>query len=292
MDVNREYLKQYVDKDTLYNHCKWVVDSVEKSWSSRIPRSVVMNDVFPFTVLTEPAFVDVRLREKFLHYARNIYIENCKNTKTVECAVKFLNEKLYDITTPPIVFEPAPPNTLNSYGIEELFERKKGSCTSMSVFLITGLRSIGVPARIAGVPHWNLSPSLCPDGDDSPSCGNHNWVEVYVPPTTGSGGWSFVDQRRPDLAILPLNQSWFFPDHIADNTIPGQGNHSVYAASFMPVSALMASKDEYPIGAGVLEADHFPMVWDWPNHSISAWDVSAAYRNSTDTYVLFEYRID
>jgi len=270
MDINSEYLTAYVDKETLYDHCQWVTDSITKFWSHlSIPRSVILNDVFPFTVLTETPFVNPQDVEKFQIFARKCFTKNCPLPATIACAVKQLNAGLYDFTSPPIVFEPAPPNVLNSYSIEDLLEKKSGSCTSMSVFLITGLRSIGVPARIAGVPHWNLSPGRCPDGDASPSCGNHNWVEVYDPK-----GWSFVDQRRPDLQVFPLNHSWFFPDFIAGNTHPGRGNHSVYAASFMPVNALAP---DYPSGRGVVKADHFPMVWDWNKTQVSAWDVSAAY---------------
>jgi hypothetical protein len=51
------------------------------------------------------------------------------------------------------------------------------SCTGLSVFLVAAYRSVGIPARVAGVPHWLKGPSICPDGDESPDCGNHNWGE-------------------------------------------------------------------------------------------------------------------
>ena len=42
----------------------------------------------------------------------------------------------------------------------ELLRGRNGSCTSMAVFLTAALRSVGVPARIAGTPQWNVAKSL------------------------------------------------------------------------------------------------------------------------------------
>ena len=147
----------------------------------------------------------------------------------------------------------------------------------MSVFLITGLRMLGVASRLTGVPHWNLGPKRCPLGDASPDCANHNWVEVFVP----GKGWSFIDQRRPDQQVLPLNQSWFFPEWTRSLTSQDGGNHSVYAVSFLNPFDL---DYDYPVGENVFEADHFPMVWDWQNHQIPAWDVTLAYTAQPELY--------
>ena len=38
----------------------------------------------------------------------------------------------------------------------------------MSIFLISALRSVGIPARMAGTPDWILGG------------GNHDWVEVRI----------------------------------------------------------------------------------------------------------------
>ncbi len=42
------------------------------------------------------------------------------------------------------------------------------SCTGVSIFYVDALRSVGIPARIAGTPAWN--------GDAAN--GNHNWVRA------------------------------------------------------------------------------------------------------------------
>ena len=268
--VNRRNLVQTVDQEILEDHCSALVSTLKKHvWteSFRENAELILNDVAPFTVLTEPPFVNPEKRQLLAAYLDHIAAtSDCDN---VACIALALNDRIWSVRDPPIVFEAAKANALNSYGVEETWERGNGSCTSMSVFLITGLRMLGVPSRLVGTPHWNLGPSKCPLGDASPDCGNHNWVEVYVP----GKGWSFIDQRRPDQQVLPLNSSWFYPDWTSG--LDGTGNHSVYAVSFQNTDSL---GNQYPVGKGVVKADHFPMVWDWTDTRIHGWDMSAAYK--------------
>ena len=271
--VNKEHLVHPVDRNLIESHCLKVLDSVNRyPWSNNIPETVKLNDLFPYTVLTEPPFTNVTKRNFFSAYID--FIAETSDCTDIPCIALAANARVYDIRDPPIVFEAATANSLNSYGVEETWDRGKGSCTSMSVFLITALRMLGVPARLVGVPHWNLGKDKCPLGDASPDCGNHNWVEVYVP----NVGWSFIDQRRPDLQVLPLNQSWFYPEWTR-NMHDGTVNHSIFAVSFIRPEEL---DSDYPKGAGVRPADHFPMVWDWMNHEVPGWDVTNAYNYDDD----------
>ena len=41
----------------------------------------------------------------------------------------------------------------------------------MSIFLITALRAVGIPARMVGTPEWAFGPQ---------AGGNHDWVEVSL----------------------------------------------------------------------------------------------------------------
>ena len=52
------------------------------------------------------------------------------------------------------------------------------SCTGVSILFVDALRSVGVPARVAGTPAWN----------DVYENGNHNWIEVYE-----GGEWHFIE---------------------------------------------------------------------------------------------------
>ena len=64
-----------------------------------------------------------------------------------------------------------------------------GRCGEESTFLVTALRSVGLPARQVYVPWW----SHCDD--------NHAWVEVY----TGDG-WHFLGACEPEPI---LDRGWF-----------------------------------------------------------------------------------
>lgn len=64
-----------------------------------------------------------------------------------------------------------------------------GRCGEESVFAVTALRSIGIPARQVYVPWW----SHCDD--------NHAWVEVYV-----DGKWRFLGACEPEPV---LDMGWF-----------------------------------------------------------------------------------
>jgi hypothetical protein len=254
-------------------HCAFIMKAVTHfPWtgSYRDIRSLLLNDVAPFVALTEPPLLDPEIREAFRKFVWDLSLES--ECDTVECISLLMNEKIWSIRDPPVIFSPAQPNELNSYGIEETLFRGNGSCTAMSVFLVTALRMAGVPSRIVGVPHWNLGPMKCPLEDESPECGNHNWVEVFV----HDKGWSFLDQRRADLKVLPLNTSWFYPEWTSGVDIPHRGNHSIYASSFIDPNELGG---DYPIGFGVDRSTHFPMVWDMNDNSVRAFDVSVTYRN-------------
>ena len=272
--VNADHLLHPVSSDIVQSHCERIVGLLDSTpWAKEIAQtdSLVLNDVVPFTVATEPPFIDTNRRRLLTEYV-DYAVSGCHD---VVCVALALNEKVWLVREPTIVFEAAAANQLNSYSVNETWDRGNGSCTAMSVFLITALRLAGVPARLVGTPHWNLGPAICPDGDASAACGNHNWVEVYVP----TKGWSFIDQRRPDQQILPLNESWFSPDWLMG--LDGSMNHSVFAVSFIQAS-IVERDDSYPKGTGVEVADHFPMAWDWNNHVLPAWDVSFAYRTFQD----------
>lgn len=70
-----------------------------------------------------------------------------------------------------------------------VYNRGNGRCGEESVFLVSALRSVGIPARQVYAPRW----SHCDD--------NHAWVEVWC-----DGDWYFTGACEP----LPiLNKGWF-----------------------------------------------------------------------------------
>jgi len=120
------------------------------------------------------------------------------------------------------------------------------SCTGTSILFCNALRSVGVPARVAGTPAWYGNRTQ----------GNHNWVEVLVP-NQESWEWKFLEPSPalPDVDTLenePCHR-WFcdasrFP------------SSKVYAAT------LSSDSETY-----------FPLAWEWDCRDVPAEDRTAYY---------------
>jgi len=231
--------------------------------SEKIPWKVFLNDVLPYSVLSEPRD---NWRHVLFRYLRKIFRLH-KVADSMEAAI-LINEKAWEIVSPKIKFVAAPPNELNHYSPFEVMQSHNASCTGLSIFLTFALRSVGLPARVVGVPHWVKSKSLCPHKDKDPRCGNHNWVESYVGRNGALAEWHFFDQ---DSSPGKIDVGWFFPSD-TDNQVSNSRNHSIYATSWAHTKHLR--KDFYPLNK---PASNFPMVWDWKDESIPAWDVTKWY---------------
>ena len=66
----------------------------------------------------------------------------------------------------------------------------RASCSGLSLLLVAACRSVGVPARVAGVGDWGAAHGG----------GNHVWVEVFA-----AGDWRHLGAAEP----APLGQTWF-----------------------------------------------------------------------------------
>lgn len=94
--------------------------------------------------------------------------------------------------------------------ISETIRLGHASCTGLSILVANALRSVGVPARIAGVAEWN-----------KPTGGNHNWVEVW----TGDG-WHFIDAAP--MTQVTWDTAWFTSDGTAQKSASGN-LHGIYS---------------------------------------------------------------
>lgn len=221
-----------------------VVKKVKKRlnrWKS-IPWNIFVEFVLPYASLSEPR--DESLSESFMTKLEGYVDGLLAPDQTLSDAALTLNRKGYAFTNPPIVFVAAPPNKVNAYSPYEVARNKSASCTGESVFLVHALRLAGIPARVAGVPHWNRGSQICPKGDASPACGNHNWVEVY----TEKNEWAFLDQNT----ATGINEAWFVPT-FTNELVDGDKMHSIYAATWSAKSSV-----------------HFPLVFDPKYHYVSA----------------------
>ena len=261
----------FLTADFIESNAKQALSTRDKfPWGSQISDIMFLNDVLPYISLREP--LDNWRSGNFTTFM----VDLVKDCSDIPCAVTALNTNAWSITHPPIIFEPSQANKINSYSPLETIRRGNASCTGLSIFLVDALRSVGIPARVAGTPHWDLGPEKCPKGDADALCGNHNWVEVFIP----GQGWSFVDQRRPDLKVLPLNESFFYPEQ-AQRQRGENDNHSIFATSFASPGWLM-TQPEYWFGAGIFPAYRFLMVWDLSSIAVRAWNVGALYSKVCD----------
>ena len=190
-----------------------------------------------------------------------------------------INTLAWAIVTPPIKFFAAPNCQINAYAPLSSLKARQTSCTGLAIYVVAALRSVGIPARVAGTPHWNKcggrgkTCSTCPAGDlctvgnhsSDDACGNHDWAEVWA-----DGGWHFID---PD-GDKRLDNGWFVGNTKLQTVHDGTYyNHSVVASSWANPTSDLPSEyypDSFPI-------THFPMVWDWHNENIGGWDVTPRY---------------
>jgi transglutaminase-like putative cysteine protease len=89
------------------------------------------------------------------------------------------------------------------------------SCTGLSILLADACRSVGVPARLAGIASW------------PGRGGNHTWVEVW------DEGWHFLGAAEPDPA--GLDRAWFAD--AAAGAVAGDPRQGVYAVCWRPAGA-------------------------------------------------------
>ncbi len=232
-------------------------------WGLSVPWPLFLNDVLPYASLTEPR---ERWRPLFFTYFSSIpALVNA--SLDLAGAETWMNTYGWNIRTPRIVFKTDPnPVGVWDYDPFSVLFNGYASCTGLSIFLVSAMRSIGIPARVAGTPHWNLGPSVCPDGDQSADCGNHDWVEVWA-----HSGWAFVDEA----GNTELNTSWFVPLWSRHQT-PGVLNHSIFAASWANSTFIeeMYGGDDDPLAEAF---GYFPMVWNWSVKINSGWDVTRRY---------------
>lgn len=154
----------------------------EFGFQSMIPWNVFLDFVLPYAALSEPRdSLDFRTTPlgPFMREIAKNFTSSRPSPIKLSSLIMEMNRRAWMITSPPIKFEAASSNRVNFYSPREVVNAKRASCTGESVFFVAALRSIGIPSRVAGVPHWNEGPDKCPDGILSPACGNHNWVRVF-----------------------------------------------------------------------------------------------------------------
>lgn len=168
-------------------------------WASKIPRDVFLDSVLPYYSVTEPRD---SMRSEFMRK----YMPLAKRHETPGKAAYALNKELFKDYK--VVY-----NTLRlrtDQSSRETIAQGMATCTGLSIMLVEACRSIGIPARIAGIHTW------------PGKSGNHTWVEVW------DDGWHFVGAAEPDPK--GLDHAWFTEQ--AKTAVADEPKHAIFAVTY------------------------------------------------------------
>lgn len=196
-------------------------------WAAGVEESLFLNDVLPYAVLDETRS---RSRARLLELCAPLV----KDAATAEEAAQAINRDLFRLTN---VRYSTARNRANQCSAETM-ETGLASCTGLSIMLVDAYRSVGIPARLAGIAFW------------PGRGGNHTWVEIH-----DGQRWRFTGAAEYDAQ--GLDRAWFIGQ--AGAAVPGHVLHGVWASSWA--------------AAG----DHYPLVWDMDDRTVPAVDVSDRY---------------
>eukprot|EP01062_Namystynia_karyoxenos_P035143 TRINITY_DN25774_c0_g1_i1.p2 TRINITY_DN25774_c0_g1~~TRINITY_DN25774_c0_g1_i1.p2 ORF type:complete len:316 (+),score=60.95 TRINITY_DN25774_c0_g1_i1:88-1035(+) len=218
---------------------------VKFPWAALVPRDIWEDGVLPYASVNEarsnwrallwtlvPGLVAnaTSLEEAALSINRGLW--TLLGQKMGHDAIKFKSEQT------PLVYDPM--STL-AFGY--------ASCTGISLLYVDALRTVGIPARLAGTPAWH----------GNASNGNHNWVEVWL---SSAAGWRFIEGQPAGSGETFSNvcDKWFCnAAHFAD------GLTQVFATAFRRSTTTGA---------------HYPMAWDMHNTGIPGVDQTAYYHSA------------
>jgi imidazolonepropionase-like amidohydrolase len=174
---------------------------IDAPWYRNLPDEIYLNYVLPYAQVTEsrdPWRAD--FVERFAPAAHAM--------PRLEDAVEALNGRVFEELG---VQYHASNRPRTDQSPSETIDAGFASCTGLSIMLADALRSVGIPARLAGTPLWM---------DHS---GNHTWVEVW-----DGRQWRWVEAASPS----GFDETWF--NAKVDELDRSTPRHRVYAVSWTP----------------------------------------------------------
>ncbi|MEM1422655.1 MAG: transglutaminase domain-containing protein [Planctomycetota bacterium] len=199
----------------------------EFPWAGAASEERFLNDVLPYASLDE-----TRERWRPTLYALSKQI--VEGADSAEEAAQLLNRHLFN--TIDVHY-----NTRRERSNQSPFEsmrQGRATCTGLSIILVNACRSVGIPARVAGVAEWVSTP------------GNHTWVEIH-----DGERWRFTGADEYDAK--GLDRGWFVGR--AAQAVPGSESNAVWASSWRRTDK------------------HFPLAWDRDDRSVPGVDVTRRY---------------
>lgn len=139
-------------------------------------------EIFLFYVLAH------RIYDETLTPCRSFFYREISKSTTLPEAVQEAVLAINDWCAGEVTYQTTDERTLSPKAV---FQTGFGRCGEESAFVVSALRSMGIPARQIYAPRW----SHCDD--------NHAWVEVWH-----QGEWYFIGACESELY---LNRGWFIP---------------------------------------------------------------------------------
>lgn len=231
-----EFLLKYMpqgDKDTLsadflIEEVAWAYKARETfGWTKKLSDSIFFNEVLPYASMNEA-------REPFRERFWNMLYPLVKDETDIVKAIGITTRALPELTGVEYNTKRNRPHQAPS----ESIEIGMASCSGLSIILVDALRTLGIPARIAGTPLWVSKE------------GNHNWVEVNI-----DGNWYFTEYYPAEN----FNEGWFLER--AGKADKSDKIYWIYATSW----------------ATTADSLHFPMVWNEDDFTVPGVDVTDFY---------------
>jgi len=198
----------------------------QSGWKTQVSKELFLNDVLPYANIDET-------REDWRADFMKQFMPLVKDCKTPGEAAEVLNRNIFKMVN--VHYSTARRKANQSPS--ESIQQSKASCTGLSILLVDACRSVGIPARLAGIPSWVNKR------------GNHTWVEVW------DGQWRFTGADEP--SDQGLDHGWF--EHDASLALKDSKMNSIYAVSFQRTDA------------------KFPMVWSSEGDDVWAENVTDRY---------------
>ena len=144
------------------------------SWGKDIPDIIYRHFVVP-----------IRVNNEDIDYSREVFMNELKS-RVKDLPIKEAILEVNHWCHEKVVYTPTDSRTRSPLS---LVSSGAGRCGEESTFLVTALRSVGIPARQVYTPRWAHT-------DD-----NHAWVEAWA-----DGEWYFLGACEPEPV---LNLGWF-----------------------------------------------------------------------------------
>ncbi len=204
--------KNLITDERIKKEVKLALDAREQfPWAKKTPWDIYENNVLPYATVTEERD---EWREAF-HKKFSPVVAECKTASEATLAIASNIEKMLGVKY-------STERRIPHQGVNESIRLGMASCTGRSILLIAALRSVGIPARMAGVLTWNHIR------------GNHNWVEAWC-----DGEWKMIEYNDKNF-----NAGWVLEN--ISKLDPNKWQNKIFATSWKPS----------PTG------DFFPMVWE------------------------------